>query len=399
MKSFDNTIPFVLLELVVGAIFLLAILVAVPLLHDRMDSMSAIRVAVSTDANPAKSMKTQEENKAALLALNALVKRVDSLLEARRTGIAGASSQTNNIDYQAKLEVILEKRLQPILTRFDELDREIESHFNVLDAALVADHSVVDNNSASTSSEEDDDLLPMFVELNKRTDSLLSEHENNILPSLMKLNDNIDLLMQESEKVSQTIKELPSTTVVPVLKKAANSKVLHSIQAILKEFQIESEIGPGGGSLLLSNFFDFNRFATTLNDKQVNGLSRLADALAKILPCYAKPATGDVVERCSLEPSKVGLDALMVQSFSHGGNVGTLRINYNSNLANARSIYVLKILLTARPDLLKYINTKGSPLFIAVGKLALAKDVRSRRIVLQFIMEDKQEVVDLANLI
>jgi hypothetical protein len=392
MKSFDNTIQFVLLELVVGAVFLLAILVAVPMLHDRVDSMSAIGVVVSTDTNSVKYMKAQEERKAALLALDAIVKRVDRLLEANRAGVVGGSSQTANIDSQSDLEGILEERLQPILTRFDELDREIESHF-----LTVADLSEVGSNSASALNDKDDDLLPMFVELNKRADSLLSEHENNILPSLIRLNDNIDLLLQESKRASLANKNLPSTTVVPVLKKAANSKVLHSIQAVLKEFQIESQIGPGGGSLLLSNFFDFNRFATTLNDKQVSGLSRLANALAKILPCYAKPATGDVVEKCGVEPSNIGMDAMMVQSFSHGGNVGTLRINYNSNLANARSIYVLKILLTARPDLLKYFNAKGSPLFIAVGKLALTQDVRSRRIVLQFIMEDNQGVVGLAN--
>ncbi|MBF0194076.1 MAG: hypothetical protein HQL71_05935 [Magnetococcales bacterium] len=397
MKSFDNTIPFVLLELVVGAVFLLAIIVAVPLLQDRVDTMSAISVTATTGADSAKYNAIKEESRAALLTLNALSKRVDSLLNTNKVEDALANQQKINKKFQVEFNEALNQRIQPILTRFDELDREIESYFSAIEAARVAKLSRKDAKNELALDDNDEKLLPMFMELNKKTDYLLSEHENNILPTLIRLNDNLDLLMQESGKPIHVVKKLQKTTVVPLLKKGATIKVLRSIQATLKEFNIETHIGPGGGSLLLSNFFDFNRFATTLNDDQVAGLYRLADALAKILPCYAKPAPGEVLEKCSTKPSKIGLDALMVQSFSLGGNVGTLRINYNSNLANTRSIYILKTLLTARPDLLKYFNAKGSPLFVAVGKLALTEDVRSRMIVFQFIMEENQEVVDLAN--
>ncbi|MBF0380957.1 MAG: hypothetical protein HQL69_08060 [Magnetococcales bacterium] len=388
MKSFDNTIPLVLLELVVGAIFLLAILVSVPLLHDRVDSMSAIGLAVPTDTESEQYKKAKEESKAAVAALRTVIKRVDDLTKANKAAKESRVQLAKNSGSQEEVEEAINQHLKPVLSRFDALENRIESHFSTLKEA--ADAAIAKKDEGEAIESKEDDLLPLFAKLNNRTDSLLSEHENNILPNLIRLNDNIDILMQESQRDTQIKRGLPRTTVVPVLKKGADNKVLRSIQATLKNFNLESKIGPGGGSLLLSDFFDFNRFATTLNDQQVAGLAKLADALAMILPCYTKPAPGEVVKECQTARSKIGLDAVMIQSFSLGGNVGTLRINYNSNLANTRSIYILKILLTARPDLLKYFNSKGSPLFVAVGKLALTEDVRSRKIVLQFIMEDNQ---------
>ncbi|MBF0358236.1 MAG: hypothetical protein HQL70_06475 [Magnetococcales bacterium] len=358
MKSVDNTYPFVLLELVIGAIFLLAIFLAVPVLNERIKTLSSSAV-------------------------------VDKLLPA---------NSADGVDLPA-LKASINKHMQPVVSRFDDLDKSIDSRLSAQDTKLTAAVNELDNRLAEVVKEREGRLLPMLGDLNLKADSMLAEHENTVLPALNALKDNIALLSQEqvaSEKPAEHNLE-PVTSRVPMIKTGASGKVLYSIQSTLSEFNLKSKVGPGGGTLLLSDFFDFNRFATKLNDEQVQGLKRLADALAKILPCYATSAGNISVEGCKREPGQPGLDVIMIQSFSIGGNIGTLRINYNSKLANSRSIYILKTILAARPDLLDFLNSKGSPLFAALGKLAPSNDERSRRIVLQFIMEKPSAKVSIAN--
>ena len=318
---------------------------------------------------------------------------------------------------------LVEYHLQPIFSRFADLDAVLVSRISGLNDPLMVRLQELDDKVESIFRERQKYFYPLLAELNKKTDSMLLEHKTAISPALDRLNSEINALFRElghvverppvqlidsgseddssveieivdvdvdmpqEELPDSPAPSIPSTSRVPVLVKGANKQVLRSIQDVLAEYQLKSNIGPGGGSLLLTDFFDFRRFADTLNEEQVAKLGRLADALAEILPCYSKSSDALVMEKCREGRSPVGLDIVLVQSFSLGGNIGTLRVNYNSRLANTRSVYILKTLVTARPDLLKFFNSRGSPVFDAVGKLAPSDDERSRRIVLQFIME------------
>ncbi len=391
-----------------GAVFLLAVLVTVPMLNERIAMLSTL------SGKPAQSQVATEVDQALDAAVGALGEKVDSLIAANEERVQAAI-----IDASQEVGYLADSFLQPLFSRYAEMDGSLDAVFTSLEDPLMMRFKEMEDKVDALHRRRT--LYPVLAELNQQADSMIVAHKDLITPELLRLNAEIDELYEdlqdepiqlvspedeieidsevEIEIVDIDVDEpmiepggdsLPKTSRIPVMVRGADVKILRTIQDKLAQYHLESTIGPGGGTLMLSSYFDFVRFATELNPEQVNKLGQLADALADIIPCYSKSAHQVDTGHCpGGVRNPVGLDVVLIQSFSLGGNIGTVRINYNSRLADTRSVYILKTLVNARPDLLNYMNSAGKSVFGAIGKLAPADDKRTRRIILQFIMEEQ----------
>jgi hypothetical protein len=413
MKSFDNTVVLVLLELVAGVVFLLTIIVSSALLNDQAATLFSSALPVIT--KPASPVVPPRENPS-FVALEALTKRVDTLIAKQKVSATPATI----VVLPEQIKNLLNNRLQPIYSRFEDLNKSVESRLSDSNDPLMAKLQDLDGDVEALLQGRKKYISPMLGELNRKADSLLVGHETRVLPSLQRLDDKLDLLFREREQRVDSAKpplespgrsgatvtvsrvEIESidlappeegkfakaeTALPPVTPAQAGVDVLRLVQKSLAVQQVESNIDPEVGILTLPKFFDFGRGSATLKDKQAAKLAELATILAEILPCYTESSNSTSRAKCPYGQSSARVGVILIQSFSIGGNVGTLRINYNSRLANARSVHILRSMVVARPDLLEFFNSNGTPLFDAVGKLATIGDSRSRRTELQFIME------------
>ncbi|MBF0456203.1 MAG: hypothetical protein HQL72_15470 [Magnetococcales bacterium] len=420
MKSSDKTIPIVLLELVAGVFFLLVILVMAPLLSDRIDALSTARSPELAGPPPILSLQQAAEAEIpAIAAMNALEKKVDALLNQRREPMLTLSEPK-----PGEYEALIEGYLQQFAERFEALEKNMDARLSNPEDPLAIQFKLLEDKVNALVGVEGPQKSPKLDDLNRRVDFLLHENETNTLPTLGILSEKIDKLIQERSQRDTLAREQaylepppapqqplsdPARPVLPALSAVGmtkqeplidieqipstfdepREKVLRSVQAVLFDHQIETSINHQTSSIQLPEFFDFSLGSSTLSSEQVDRLAGLADALADLLPCYTQSSQRLVQEKCPYGRNSVPLDFILINSYSIGGNVGTLRINYNSRLANARSVYILKTLVTARPDLLSFFNKEGNALFDAVGKLAPVGERRSRRTVIQFVMENR----------
>lgn len=415
MKPSDSTKTFVYLELVVGVIFLLLIVGAATLLSERADSLSS-SFSTSTDSSDVDtaamlSLQKNGGDTATVEVLQAMEKRVDTLFDQRKDLSVSAMLESPDA-----IEQLLDKHMQQIYDRFTGLEASFDSRTDNHNGPAVKQLQELGDNIETMLTTHRAYLDKTFAALNAKIDAQKSLQETTVVPALKLLNDKVDLLLLERDKqqnaaltrqipvakivmpsapptpvaAKQAVQPLPQPTPTAVVQYADgadaennltgdNSKVLLAVQEIINKNQIVSKIDRQHGTILLPIVYDYARGSSILDAKQLQHVARLADVLAEILPCYAKSSVMHIVGQCPAGSREAGLEGIVINSFSVGGNVGTTRINYNSKLANARSVFFLKSLVSARPDLLDFVNMDGNALFDAVGKLAAVGDKRSRR--------------------
>ncbi|MBF0448139.1 MAG: hypothetical protein HQL67_08075 [Magnetococcales bacterium] len=413
MNVSDNTESWVVTELLAGVIFLLVLLISVPLLIERSALLSAgsfslqptSSLPVTQQSGPHQSSVPQSTVQIiGLKPVSAAIKAIEAKLD-RLEQADPPPSQPPATPAQGGVDSLLQNHLQRIEQQFDTLDQGVVALLEEQKKKLDAKLESMDHKAASLIEDQPDELTPFVSELMRKADYYSQEQEMKISPILRELDEKMSRLLQERDSQRLPAPTFPVAQVddnesqtigagdMAILEEAppekgADEQTLRQIQAALSRYHIDSTIDIRMGSVVLAQPLDFDRGLAYLYESQMERLSQLADALVGILPCFVA-SPGPALEASCLEGrAPVGLDAILIRSFSAGGNVGTIRINYNLKLANTRSVFIMKGLITARPDLLQFANRQGSSLFDAVGKLAPVGDRRSRRTELHFIMEE-----------
>ncbi|MBF0447875.1 MAG: hypothetical protein HQL67_06710 [Magnetococcales bacterium] len=417
MKYSNNTIPIVFLELVAGILFLVLVLVATSLIETRISRMSQSSQSALAQArlDIEINQKIKAEREQTLLALSALEKRVDSLLNNKNALPAHQSVPT-----QQQIESILAEHLQQLAPRFETLHKKLGAIQSNREEALIAKVIALDEKINSLMLDRKRAITPTLSALNKKADQLFLEQDSFVAPILKMLNSKMDLLLQDEDHrlvVGVTPKEgsgsfntdldsayfpypvstlgqtadNPSTDNTPVVTSRTHKALLKKLDEKMEENRLQAVINLNRGGIQLPKQFDFQHRSSLLSPGQLDYVAKAADALAEILPCYARTTTFVSSLDCSHNPAGKTLQAINIVGYSTGENVGSARFNYNWQLATARSTQLLKALVTLRPDLLEFRDKSGNSLFKAIAELIKVGDSRSRRVELQFIFSEENE--------
>ncbi|MBF0194810.1 MAG: hypothetical protein HQL71_09635 [Magnetococcales bacterium] len=431
MKSADSIMPIILLELIAGIILISVILLSVVIIEDRLALLSL--PSKTTVSAPASAVTTSPFMYNFTLALKDLEKKVDTLSAPTKAVLPSLATPS-----QDKIDKILQKRIDEITPKFENLEHKMQRFFaprqDLKGITLKAVEGAVP-------------LSPIVGELQKKVDFLSLEHEKTVTPTLTTLTDKIDQLLMaraksialqveeenshilydddvvdddiwdnDSDRVNPDIftlaRDKPVIDVVkptPVIKPflvdknitvpaiveppvaepmvastLSNFEVTKRVKNILAHYGIESTIDLRNNGLQLPPSFDFRFGSSELSEKQVAKTTILADALAEVFLCYANTKDKLIMEKCQQNSDPFVLNSVLLKVFSVGSNVGSERFKYNWDLATSRSINVLKVLVTARPELLTYTNTEGDSLFQTMAELPKTGAKRTRRMELQF---------------
>ncbi|MBF0453970.1 MAG: hypothetical protein HQL72_04020 [Magnetococcales bacterium] len=403
MRLSENTVPIVMIELIVGLVFLLVILVSASLVKDRIVSLSHEPEKTLVTPPPSESQSRAETLLMPTLA--ALENKVDSLSQEESQPAQPLRGRPPN-----KIEGLLERHVEKIVPRFEALNKKMDALLVDQEAIMVKKLAELDSRIESLKLKERDTASPLLGELSQKAETLSYEHDTVIAPTLKALNEKVDLLLGEEGSVSpssfdraaspaeESARHAPSLAVptprpraILAVEPSAEpsgvpgiTKILQQLQTILSQYGIVATLHSDRNAMGLPQIFDFERGSSTLSERQLTAFARLSQALGAVLPCYANLAERGLLERCSHAPDSVKLDTVFIKGFAAGDTVGTERFSYNWRLANGRSIQVLKALLIAQPNLVMLTNPEGASLFEAIGEHTDAQRGRSRRVELQF---------------
>ncbi|MBF0357316.1 MAG: hypothetical protein HQL70_01840 [Magnetococcales bacterium] len=395
MKLGGDTAPTIFLELVAGLIFLSVIMVVASLAKTPPASVSKPHQTLKSTSVAAYSEK---------------------------------SALANPVDY------ILNTVLNQVMQRFQALDQKVDALVAVRDEHVFSKVNTVTAKVAELRQSQQKNILPGVNELQRKIDFITLEHERYITPTIAGLSDHLanlssingvgipaigggaivdedsgsgatgyiaepePVLLEESSLDPETVEVAKQATIIksdlstavdppPVVRKMSNLELAKRLQKVLARYGIGSTIGLNNNGLLLEEFFDFDIGSSFLPKDKRAKLSILADALSEIFLCYANSTDILVMAKCQGRSNPVGVSSVIVKAFSIGDNVGTERFNYNWRLASARSIEVLKAVVTSRPDLLEFKNREGLIMLKAVAELAKSGSKRTRSIELQFVID------------
>ncbi|MBF0381828.1 MAG: hypothetical protein HQL69_12465, partial [Magnetococcales bacterium] len=192
MKVADSSMPIVLLQLVAGVIFLSVVSLSAVLVEERLNSstvssQNSVLVSPSDDTNP-----TFFVGFSATMA--ALEEKINDLSSQNRVVLPSNSSPS-----QSKIEALLQKRVDEINPKFENLEQNVLKLFALRDDLGGITLKAV---------EGDVPLTPIVDELQKKVDFLSLEHEKTISPTLTSLTDKVDqLLLNRARNLALLIKE------------------------------------------------------------------------------------------------------------------------------------------------------------------------------------------------
>jgi flagellar motor protein MotB len=182
------------------------------------------------------------------------------------------------------------------------------------------------------------------------------------------------------------------------------TEMLTSIQSDLKRLGLEVSIDEQHGILRLSeNAILFRSGRTDLGAQERSKLSRLAEVLAEILPCY----TNNPPEACPQHQAGK-LEAVFLEGHTDNVPIHSARVQDNWELSTQRAIYTFRQLIDARPILMELRNRDGQPLFSVSGygsgrpvpghaHQTPSDDSANRRIDLRFIMTPPRSDLSVIN--
>ncbi|MBF0439905.1 MAG: hypothetical protein HQL93_12410 [Magnetococcales bacterium] len=145
---------------------------------------------------------------------------------------------------------------------------------------------------------------------------------------------------------------------------AARNELIAHIRAELASQGVQTEVDEPGGRIFLPQGLTFSYGSSKLPTQGGTEINRLAKALKKVLPCYAKGATQT---QCPKGEKSGQLDAILLDGFAHTADMGSTRFRYNWLLATSRSLQTFVSLSQTEPELNALKNEKDQSLFRITG--------------------------------
>ena len=193
-------------------------------------------------------------------------------------------------------------------------------------------------------------------------------------------------LHEAEHKLTTTVSELTDAD-------SARRELLRAVASILKD-TLPVTIDEDNGTLQLGGDILFPKGSADAYPEALPKLRLLAEALTRVLPCYAAAGNGQPAPPCTAL-HKGRLDAVYIEGHTDNTPIRTTRFQSNWELSAARAAVTFNQLVAAQPALGFLVNDKGEHL-IGVSGYGEYRPVdpgtsdaamqKNRRIELRFVM-------------